>query len=176
MSQRFNRSHINKSHRVNSPWNFILPSLFAIWFTVFLSLHPDGQEEARPHQEQARPEERQEITKEINDDELFWEKNKRKCEEKNLEQPMKKNTGAVYLALGLKRFPLERPRVLRKLKCHIWLAPELLSVLSWGSLSGFFFSPGLVFLFVFFVCFFFTFYFNVWRGIGLLYLVFGVDF
>lgn len=49
---------------------------------------------------------------------------------RNLEQPMKKNTGAVYLALGLKRFSLERPRVLRKLKCHIWLAPELLSVLS----------------------------------------------
>ena len=175
MSKRFNRSHINKSHRVNSPWNFILPSLFAIWLTVFLSLHPDGQEEARPHQEQARPEERQEITKEINDDELFWEKNKRKCEEKNLEQPMKKNTGAVYLALGLKRFPLERPRVLRKLKCHIWLAPELLSVLSWGSLSGFFFLLVLFFCLFFFVCFF-TLYLNVWRGIGLLYLVFGVDF
>lgn len=31
-----------------------------------------------------------------------------------------------YLALGLERLSLERPRVSRK--CHIWLAPELSSV------------------------------------------------
>lgn len=63
---------------------------------------------------------------------------------------MKKNTGAFYPALGLKHFSLERPRVLRMSKCHIWLAPELLFVLSWGS---FFFSltfSSFVFCFVFY--------------------------
>lgn len=80
---------------------------------------------------------------------------------------MKKNTGAVNPALGLKRFSLERPGVVRKLKCHIWLAPEPLSVLSWGSLSCLF-SPVFVFQIFFF---FFTLYLNVWQGIGLLYLV-----
>lgn len=81
---------------------------------------------------------------------------------------MKKNTGAVCLSLGLKRFSLERPRVLRKLKCHIWQAPEL-SVLSWGSLSRLFSPVSVLLLFFLYVCLFF--YLNVWRGIELLDLV-----
>lgn len=79
MSQRFNRSHINKSHRVNSQWNSIVCHLI---YCVSVPPHPDGQEEARTHQEQARPEERQETTKEINDDELFWEKTNENAKKK----------------------------------------------------------------------------------------------
>lgn len=65
---------------------------------------------------------------------------------------MKKNTGAFYLALGLKHFSLERPRVLRMSKCHIWLAPELLFVLSWGSFfsCAYFLFFCLLFLFLFY--------------------------
>lgn len=81
---------------------------------------------------------------------------------------MKKNTGAIYLALGLKCFLLERPHVLRTSKCHIWLVPELLFVLSWGSFL-FLFSFFFVCLFFLFVCF--TSYLNVWRGIGLFYCI-----
>ena len=114
---------------------------FLHWIYCFLSLSltrlPRGSEDSSRTSLSSR---RARSSKKNNGDEL-------KQMRRNLQQPTKKNRKGGCLALGLERLSLERPRVSRK--CHIWLAPELLSVLSRGRLSCFFFPPpGYVFYFV----------------------------
>lgn len=101
------------------------------WITVcpfFSSLWPDCQEEARTHQEQAQSEERQEATKKI----MMMMNSSRKTNkcEKTSNNQWRRTQRLFICHLVSSASLLERPHVLRKLKCCVWLAPELLSVLS----------------------------------------------
>ena len=122
-------------------------------FSFSLSVSPwaDCQEEARTHQEQARPEERQEATKKIMVTMNSSRKTKQTTAKKtsittNEEEHRGRFSGTSSASHS------SAPVCWRKLKkCHIWLAPELLSVLSWGFLSC------LIFPVFCFFCFFFYF-------------------
>lgn len=141
-------------------------------YCVFVPPHPDGQEEARTHQEQARPEERQETTKEINDDELFWEKTNENAKKKpwttNEEEHRGRLSGTWSQALPIRAPPCVEEAEVSYLASSRTVVCFILRIFVWL----FFFLLVLFFSVFAFVFVFFTLYLNVWRGIGLLYLVF----